>query len=932
MAIIQPDQDIGGYHILSFIGKGGMGEIWLARQTSIGREVALKILSPALIRKNPKFADRFIKEAQSAGRLNHPNIIAVHDVGTCETQSVTPVDAAGESGEQTRVHYFSMEFVDGENFREILNRDGPCDLETVQKVMESLADALAYAHSIGMIHRDIKPENVMITTDGRVKLADFGLAMQENEEDDVERDAEGKVKVMGTPLYMSPEQARGRSLDYRSDLYSLGATLFHLLTGRPPYRKNKSKEVMRAHVNDPVPDPSDYMDCPRGWRHLCMRLMAKSPDERASSPEEIKELVQAAVAGEKSPARRRHHPTNSRKRLAGNNAMIIVAAIIVIGAALVAFMPEGKPAANPVTPGNAAVNPGDGTDQSSNPAPEDTKLADARAFLASLPDNPREARQRLIGTEGLRNPYFMTSPPAMQLLEQRQKEINQRLQQELASARDQLRQRLTRINILIKTGDLITAASQLAEFSEADIRQVPEDHAETVALLESSREREITSTRTRIDRAREIDELEPILASVAARGLTEQQLQQLQAYADKRKQELERDATEQQELQRKNDRDKWDNFAAGVLQQRRGPNVDEPDYERIAVLAQSAGTIQTNPIRKRMDEIVQTAKRAQRVHQAIVNYLGESPHPIKLELTGNRAKITDFDNGRFTITIENPYGEIKHPITEGTIPVDAIVTAAITASGLGEPLTHRAAFAWMWDLPNAVALLSDVEQLESAQTRAIAALDPAVRRALSRINVSYDFTTQFDGWGSVFNGEGLSMIRGMARWEPTSRSPFTVADFNRNARQVINGMREAHLDTLIYSTTLAPPIAARIRLRLNDKSKAMVGFRRGSELVRVYLDYRNRKSALCSTDIGDRLNFSNMRSDDHRVTAVLDIELKMDEGNRLQYSINGQPVMPAAMLPGDAPIELVLQDLHLQDEEIGPIDIIDLSLEAERPR
>ena len=282
MAILKPGQELAGYQVVGFAGRGGMGEIYRARQVSIDREVALKILNPALVAKDPRFAEQFKAEARAAGRLNHPNIIAVHDVGQ------TTVG-------QTAIHYFSMEFVDGENLKTRIDRDGPIQIELVGEIMQAMADALMYAARMSMIHRDIKPENLMLTSDGHLKLADFGLAMQVEDSDTNESAALSaaggdakKRKVMGTPRYMSPEQARGRPLDHRSDQYSLGATLFHLMTGQPPYRISDARELMKAHVREPVPDPFDVRAVPEAWRRLCMRLMARirvsaSPKPRISA-------------------------------------------------------------------------------------------------------------------------------------------------------------------------------------------------------------------------------------------------------------------------------------------------------------------------------------------------------------------------------------------------------------------------------------------------------------------------------------------------------------------------------------------------------------------------------------------------------------------------------------------------------------------------
>jgi serine/threonine protein kinase len=288
-SLLAPGQVVAGYQVERLVGKGGMGEVYQARQLSMDREVALKILSPKLAQKDPSFAKRFVEEARAAGKLNHPNIIHVHDVGT----SSLP-EGQGE------VHYFSMEFIAGRSLQEILERDKRLTSADLARVMKGVSQALAFAAKIGIVHRDIKPDNIMITTNGLVKVADLGLATSSQTSDDhqPERDEKGRAKVMGTPLYISPEQARALPVDFRSDQYSLGATLFHFLTGEPPFRGADGKAIMRAHVMDPVPDPADRLpEVDEAWRQICRRLLAKLPEERFNDPADLVEAVEAASTG-----------------------------------------------------------------------------------------------------------------------------------------------------------------------------------------------------------------------------------------------------------------------------------------------------------------------------------------------------------------------------------------------------------------------------------------------------------------------------------------------------------------------------------------------------------------------------------------------------------------------------------------------------------
>lgn len=283
-----PGQQFGGYEVAELIGKGGMGEVYRAKQLSMDREVALKILSPRLALKDPSFAQRFVDEARAAGKLNHPNIIHVHDVSTA-----TLADGSA-------VHFFSMEFIDGESVQDLLDRDKRLTPAQIAPIMMGVAQALSFAAKIGIVHRDIKPDNIMITKGGLVKLADLGLAIQSQSGDDhqPERDEKGRAKVMGTPLYLSPEQARALPVDHRSDQYSLGATLFHLLTGDAPYRGPDGKSIMKAHVVEPVPDVLErYPKADPAWAQLAERLLQKKPEDRFAHTDELVAAVEAACKG-----------------------------------------------------------------------------------------------------------------------------------------------------------------------------------------------------------------------------------------------------------------------------------------------------------------------------------------------------------------------------------------------------------------------------------------------------------------------------------------------------------------------------------------------------------------------------------------------------------------------------------------------------------
>ena len=220
------------FEILAHLGSGGMGDVYLAEDNRLRRKVALKLL-PAQLTANPERLRRFKREAQAASALNHPNILTIHEIGATKG-----------------THFIATEFIEGETLRERM-AGAPMKISDVLNVAEQVASALAAAHEeAGIIHRDIKPENIMVRRDALVKVLDFGLAKLANQQSmDTEATTRARVKtsrevVMGTVPYMSPEQALGRDLDHRSDLFSLGVLLYETATGVSPFSGANSGETL----------------------------------------------------------------------------------------------------------------------------------------------------------------------------------------------------------------------------------------------------------------------------------------------------------------------------------------------------------------------------------------------------------------------------------------------------------------------------------------------------------------------------------------------------------------------------------------------------------------------------------------------------------------------------------------------------------------
>jgi len=229
-----PEIYIPGYQVEELVAQGGMGTVFRGVQVSMDRYVAIKVLHEHYA-KRKDFVQRFVQEARAAGKLNHPNIIGVHDVGK-----------AGNT------YYFSMELVTGNDLSQIMGYR-EIGWQELMEIAARVCDALAYANRNGLVHRDIKPENIMLSDEGEVKLADLGIAKSFEAEDE-ETTEDGKRKVLGTPHYMSPEQASGEAVDGRTDLYSLGCALYHILADQPPFEGENNREVMIKHLKE-TPTP-----------------------------------------------------------------------------------------------------------------------------------------------------------------------------------------------------------------------------------------------------------------------------------------------------------------------------------------------------------------------------------------------------------------------------------------------------------------------------------------------------------------------------------------------------------------------------------------------------------------------------------------------------------------------------------------------------
>ncbi|HJW58036.1 MAG TPA: Stk1 family PASTA domain-containing Ser/Thr kinase [Actinomycetota bacterium] len=258
------------YEVGRLLGAGGMAEVFEGRDRLLARRVAIKVLQ-AQFARDPSFLIRFKREAQAAASLSHPNIVGVYDTGT-------------EDG----THFIVMEYVEGRTLKDVIRAEGPLYPERAAEICADVCSALIAAHARGLIHRDIKPGNVMLTPEGKVKVMDFGIARATTSETITQTAA-----VVGTAQYISPEQAQGQTVDYRSDLYSVGCCLYEMLTGTVPFTGATPVAIAYRHVReDPTPPRMLNPDVPAPLEAICLKAMAKLPDNRYQTAAEMHDDLQ----------------------------------------------------------------------------------------------------------------------------------------------------------------------------------------------------------------------------------------------------------------------------------------------------------------------------------------------------------------------------------------------------------------------------------------------------------------------------------------------------------------------------------------------------------------------------------------------------------------------------------------------------------------
>ena len=295
------------YELHRKLARGGMSDVYLARDQLLDRPVAVKVLFPEYA-KDETFVERFRREAKAAANLNHPNIVAIYDWG-----------------QQGGTYFIVMEYIEGRSLSEIIRADGPLHPRRAAEITADVAAALGFAHRNGVVHRDIKPGNILISPSGQVKVADFGIAQAVT--GGAEQSNLTQVgAVMGTATYFSPEQAQGKSVDPRSDLYSLGCVLFEMLTCRPPFSGDSPVAIAYKHVQEPTPLPSSMgIAVPTALEAIVAQMLAKMPGDRYASAEDLRADLRNYLEG---------LPVAAMHSAAALAAGVAVGAAAVAGAAM----------------------------------------------------------------------------------------------------------------------------------------------------------------------------------------------------------------------------------------------------------------------------------------------------------------------------------------------------------------------------------------------------------------------------------------------------------------------------------------------------------------------------------------------------------------------------------------------------------------------
>ena len=370
-------QRLGNYDIVKEIGRGGMAVVYRAYQRSLNRHVAIKVLAPQLS-FDQQFVERFQREARAAARLQHPNIVVIHDVA-----------------HQQGIYYLVMELLEGRTLKQLIEEKGSLSPKQAARIVEQVASALDYAHQHGFVHRDVKPANIFVGKDDRTTLADFGIAKAASETQHLTRTG----MLIGTPEYMSPEQAEGGRVDHRTDLYALGVVLYQMLAGRAPFQSTTPHAILHAVIYEPPPPLRQLRpNLSPAVESVVMKSIAKKPAQRYQAGSEMVAALKAALAGHAAepvaappprptaPPAAVAPPARRRSPVIWIAAALVVVLLLIVAALLLLF--NGDTAQKDLTPGVTMIVIHETATKTASPAvtePAPTDQSDATP--TSVPSN-----------------------------------------------------------------------------------------------------------------------------------------------------------------------------------------------------------------------------------------------------------------------------------------------------------------------------------------------------------------------------------------------------------------------------------------------------------------------------------------------------------------------------------------------------------------
>ncbi len=337
---ITPNHLIAQFRLQKLLGRGGMGEVWLATDTQLERQVAIKLMRPEYV-SNEVAIKRFQREARAIAKLNHPNIVQVYSIGW-----------------HSNTIYMVIELVEGDTLSALLTKRGKFSLNDAVTCLLQTVEGLSFAYSKGIVHRDIKPGNLMITENGLIKITDFGLAKLLFS--DTAMTQEGTT--LGSPNYMSPEQAKGNLTDNRSDIYSLGLTFYHLLTGKLPYTADTPLSVMLMQIQEPLPEPKELADISDGAAlRIIKRMTAKDPSDRYADYSDLAaDLIALAPDAQTYFSLSRHNiksPSSIATKQNDSKLVLKPVVISLVGALILFFLGIGVYSSLKKTPQRPATAP-----------------------------------------------------------------------------------------------------------------------------------------------------------------------------------------------------------------------------------------------------------------------------------------------------------------------------------------------------------------------------------------------------------------------------------------------------------------------------------------------------------------------------------------------------------------------------------------------